>query len=208
MGRIKMAKEKINKKESGKKTQGKKKYNASGEEVNKTARYVAIFLLLIMVFSVVGFAMLGTGVDNDGNVNEQGIPEYLPFQQLSQEGQTFWAAVINYELFVFETIEGYDQREDLAQAANSIKQFDSVNLVLDENFTDDNFPYLIEQKFSNAFEIPVSRSQEAQCGEGTVILTNNENHSFDGSCLVIQSDEGEEERDSLIFSYHLVVNER
>lgn len=208
MGRIKMAKEKNNKIDKKKKNQSNKKYDASGDEVNKTARYVAIFLLLIMVFSVVGFAMLGTGVDNEGNVNEQGIPEFLAFQQLSQEGQTFWAAVINYELFVFETIEGYDQREDLAQAANTIKQFDSVNLVLDENFTDDNFPYLIEQKFSNAFEIPVSRSQEAQCGEGTVILTNNENHSFDGNCLVIQSNEGEEERDSLIFSYHLVVNER
>ena len=202
MGRVKMAKN--NKKEV--KSVKDKKVKKGETDVNPKAKVMAIIILVMMVISVLGFAMLGTGLSSSADVNEQGIPNYLPFQQINSNGQLLWVASKNYELFVFENIEGYDLREDLAQIAFELKQKNQVNLVLDSNYSDSNFPFIIEQKFSKAFEIPVVRSNEIVCEENSVILTNNLNHSFD-NCLVIASNQGEEQRDASILSYHLIVNE-
>ena len=203
MGRIKMVNENKKREEIKKRKSLKNK----DVEVNKTARFVAIIILVMMVLSVVGFAMLGTGLDSNQEVNEQGIPKYLPFQQISQNGKLFWVGVLNFELFVFENIEGFDYREDLAQIAFDLKRKDSLNLVLDADYSDSNFPFVLEQKYSRAFDIPVNRIEDLNCVENSLILTNNLNHSFDGDCLVIATKRGEEERDSLILSYHLIVDQ-
>lgn len=203
----KIDKKNITKKKLEKKSEKKVKSQVKNQDENRGAKFIALFLLILMIFSVIGFAMLGTAPSNTQDVNEEGIPRNLPLQQIVSGEQIAWVATKNYELFIFEDVSGFDQREDISSIAFEMKQKDSLNLFLDDNFTDSNLPFVIEQQFSNAFQIPVLRINDLSCDENTLVLTNNINKSFDGSCLVLASQIGEEEFNSMALSYHLIRDE-
>jgi hypothetical protein len=170
------------------------------ETKGKTA---ALILLVIMIFSIAGFAMIGSNYSGNSNDDTRNIP----FQQFQYQGQTFYGAVINGEEFVFQTIDGFDQREDIAQIANQIKQASSLQTYVTSEYTDANGPFILEQKYSAAYSIPVTRIQNLSCETPTVVFTtNNSTEEIPEQCIVFKPMPGEEAQDALILSYYLIQN--
>ncbi len=162
---------------------------------------ISIILLLLMVSSLVAFAFVDTGT-TPGSRSDSAY-ENLPFGEYQTGQGTVWAAVINSEQFIFTDLEFLNEREDLAQKAQLIKSSESLEVYLDSNYTNYDGAFLLEQKVSNAFSIPVSRIENiSECNQNTIVFTYNKSNYM--GCTVIESISGEEAQDAQALAYFMV----
>ena len=165
---------------------------------------ISLVLLVLMVSSLVAFAFVDTGTtpgsNSDSDFQNLAFGEYT-----LNTGETVFAAVINSEQFLFTDLEFINGREDFAQKAQTIKSSDSLQVYLAQNYTNYDGAFLLEQKVSNAFNIPVSRIQNiSTCNSSTVVFTyNTTNTTYDG-CTVIESTQGNELLDVQALAYFMV----
>lgn len=183
-----------------------KKIKKNEEGVRTSVKVMAIILILMMATSILGFVfMLSPFALSGSSDSNQNLPSNLPLQQFEQEGVVFWAGIKNDEIFQFETIEGFDEREDLNLLVQELEQKDSIQLLIDPEFTNSNVLFMLEQKIPAALELTVSRaSPETQCSPSVLAVTYNENiENYDG-CLIFAPSRDDENREVEILSYHIV----
>lgn len=156
-------------------------------------KIISIAFLLIMVFSLGSFALLQSpNSQTGGNVNEQGVPENLPFQSMESQGQQFWVAVKNYEVFQFQEPTLYQSQEDMQAVSNQLSQQSSVEIYQSQNFTDSNALYNLE-KYLSASNIAYTRVQNQTCEESTIYLKMDSENNPSGNCMIISAEPGEEQ---------------
>jgi len=169
------------------------------KSVERRNFYISLFIMAIMLLSIVGFAMMNS---NQSVSTEDGtIPKELEFKQVEQDGQIFWVAIKNYEIFIFETIDGYDARVDMQDLANQIKSKKEIKIYVDNDFESSDAIFMVD-KVLNGLQITSEKVQTKTCDENTLVLTNNK--SFEGNCMKFISNKGEEYKDINILVYHLV----
>lgn len=163
--------------------------------------WTSFILLLIMVLSIVGFALSGSGVDNG---NDGQLPNEIPFQQFEDpsSGTIFWGTIRNSEQFIFLDINGYDNRTDLANIAGQIKLYQNLSVYIDSDYKSADSQYLISKALKGIKINEVKLNTLETCTEDTLVLTLNE--SFEGNCIKLISKEGEEFRDAENLVYFLV----
>jgi hypothetical protein len=166
--------------------------------------FIGMFMLVIMVLSVAGFALMTGGGQGGNSGGPNGNPSEIPFQQFTDpsSGQIFWGAIKNSEQFIFLDIEGFEDFTNLRELSNVIKSKNAINIYVDSNFTSSDTIYNLE-KALNAFEIPNSRVNELSCEPSTLILTNEAN-DINGECMVFVAPKGEETRYSEALLYHML----
>jgi len=174
------------------------------EGVSKTTKYMGIFLLVVMIFSIGGFALIGTDFGSDGSSSDsQNFPLTEGAFQNSQTGEAYWGAIVNGEQFIFMNgIKGYDDFQNFASVATVIKTKDLVKIYVDEGFASDDALYLIEQKVFTALKIGYFRTNESTCDGSTLIFTNE--NKFGEGCLVFEAPKGEESAFADILAYHFI----
>lgn len=161
--------------------------------------YISLFILAIMLLSIVGFAMMNS---NQNVSTEDGtIPKELEFKQVEQDGKIFWVSIKNHEIFIFESIDGYDARVDMATLATQIKTKKEIKLYVDEGFESSDAIFMVN-KVLKGLQITEQRVTTKICDENTLVLTHNQ--SFEGNCMKFISKKGEEYKDANILVYHLV----
>lgn len=155
-------------------------------------KVISLLFLGIMLLSLISFALLYSPNQSGGNVNEEGIPENLPLQEIQQEGQTYWVAVKNYEVFVFQQPPStYEALEDMRNVATRLNNMSEVQIYQTNQFNDSNALYLIE-KYLGASNIAYSRAQNQSCTQSTLYLKSDTDTSPEGECMVVSAEEGEE----------------
>lgn len=164
---------------------------------------MSLFLLILMIASIAGFAMMSAGPNSQNNQN---IPENLPIQKIEDNGNIYWVAIKNKEIFYFTNIDNYENNELEKNIAQQIKSKENLNIYVDESFTSSDAIYLIE-KALNALKINHNRIttlDQTQCDSNTLILTTNQ--TFTSNCLTYTTKPQEEYMQSEILIYHLVKN--
>ena len=178
------------------------------EEVSKTAKYGGLFILVIMILSIAGFALsMGGGYESG---SESGSNQNFPLTenafQNSQTQESYWGAVVNGERFIFVNgIEGYDNFENMANLASTIKSKSGLVLKtqLGSNFTNSDATYLIEEKLFPSLEIQTERILSTDiCDENTLVFTNE--IIEDSTCMQFVAPHGEEANFADIFVYHMI----
>jgi len=167
-------------------------------------RGAAIFLLILMVFSVAGFAVLMGGPAVDNSTGSSKTPSEVPFGgifQNSQTGEVILGTVRNNEQFIFQNITGYDNNTQMLDLAERIKSSKKIEIYVDTNFTSKDSLFLIE-KALKGIKKDNSRIQIEKCEANTIIFTNNPNKS--GNCGIFYAPKGEEYKQADILVYHLV----
>ena len=164
-------------------------------------KYMALFIMILMVVSVVAFAFISRTGNGDNSQNS-GRDISLGLNYRDEQGNTYYGARINEEEFIFiEGIEGFEGIESLRQLAEKIKIIKIIKIYIDENFTSGDAVYLIEKSL-NALEITHTRINESNCDSETLVITNE--RDFEGECLVFESPKGEESYLSQALVYHLI----
>jgi hypothetical protein len=178
------------------------------EEVSKTAKYGGLFILVIMVLSIAGFALsMGGGYESssDGSTN-QNFPLTENAFQNSQTGEAYWGAVVNGERFIFMNgIEGYDNFENMANLASQVKSKSDqlLTIKVGSNFTNSDALYLIQEKLFVATNTQTQMAEvNSTCNENTILFTNEliEN----SNCMQFVAPQGEEANFADIFVYHMI----
>lgn len=178
------------------------------EEVSKVAKYGGLFLLAVMVLSIAGFALSqggGYSADNGGD-GSQNFPLTQGAFQNSQTQESYWGAVIQGERFIFQNgIDGYEDFQDMAELANSIKSKSEqiLSIKIDSNFTNSDALYLIEEKLFPVTGIETKMSLDiTPCNENTILFTNK--FVENSTCLQFVAPQGEEANFADIFVYHMI----
>jgi hypothetical protein len=182
----------------------KKSTNSKKKSRKKDSSFwMSIVILVIMIASIGGFAMMTGGPQTSGDGNN-GLPENLPLQKVENEGQVFWIAIKNSEVFYFMSIDGYDQAVDEKNLAEQIKTKENIDLYVDSSFESSDSIYLVE-KALNGLQIDYNRVQEKVCNENTLVLTYNQSVT-EGNCMIFSPSQGEASQKAEILIYHLVRN--
>ncbi len=192
----------MSKKENNKKSNkklNKAEYNMTHSKSNeiKPPKTASLILLAIMLISIVGFAFVGTSSDTSSTTS-------LPFGEYQTTTGSVWAAVINEEQFVFEEIDSLAQNQELEPIATSILNSNLVNVYVEDNFSNLDGAFLLEQKISAAYNIPIVRVQNLSCETTTTVVFTYNATNYDSSCLTIESIPGEEFYDANSLMYFLV----
>lgn len=169
------------------------------EKIEKKRMIMSLFVLAIMVFSVMGFAlMMGGGSSSSTN------PQELPLQQMSDpnSGQQFWGAIRNGEQFIYMDIVGYENNTEMANLAQSIKSFQNINIYVDEGFNSSDSLYIVEKSL-RGIKVEFSRVAQSSCESNTLVFTTNAT-GFTGDCMVFESDLGSAYMQAEVLSYHLI----
>ena len=173
------------------------------DSVPMSIKIVSIIFLLIMVLSLVSFGLL-YAPNNSSNVNEQGVPENLAFQEIQQQGQTYRVAVKNHEVFIFDqgasTYESIDGAQSIAQQLQNQSQ---VQIYQTNNFNNSNALYELE-KYLSAAQIQHSRINQTQCTSSTIYLKSDTDPQPQGSCMSISAEQGEQLIQVRAVLYHLL----
>jgi hypothetical protein len=178
------------------------------EEVSKTARYGGLFILVIMILSIAGFALsMGGGYEsNENSGSNQNFPLTESAFQNPQTQEAYWGAVVNGERFIFMNgIEGFDNFENMANLASSIKSKSEqvLKVQIGSNFSNSDAIYLIEEKLLPSLEIQSERILTTDaCDENTIVFTNK--IIEDSSCLQFIAPQGEEAMFADVFVYHMI----
>lgn len=135
-----------------------------------TTLWMSIFIMIIMVFSIIGFAMMSGG-KSGGIAGGSSQPDEMPLRKIEQDGQIFWAAIKNGELFVFDDIDQYMYNPTQEELANLIKQQKSVSLYVEDNFSTEA-EFLIE-KALRGLKIQYTQIFVFDNEPNTLLLTNN-----------------------------------
>lgn len=144
--------------------------------------YMSIFILVIMVMSIAGFAMMSSS--SGGQRTQDGVPQNLDLQIQEYEGQTFWVAIKDYKTFVFTNIDGYDQDLVSIGIANKLKSKSVVNIYVDKNYDSLDAVFLLERGLSG-LKIMTTELNNYTCDENSVVFTYNQ--SISGNCVIINS---------------------
>lgn len=185
-----------------------KGYGGKGKEegVSKSAKYGGIALLLIMVFSIGGFALMsGGGYSQD---SDQGGQQNFPLTenafQNSQTGEAYWGAIFNGERFVFSNgIDGYEDFQNMANLATKLKTKQNLNIQIIEGFESADAIYLINEKLLPVFSITTQDiAANATCDENTLVFTNTASENT--ICLEFVAPQGEETQFADILTYHMI----
>ncbi len=161
--------------------------------------WMSISLLVIMVLSIAGFAMLSAGPtrNSDGKYTQD-----IPLQYFDQYG--VWATVKNGEQFIFDDINKYEQMTYLGDLSNQIKNNELIYLDYPENY-DPSSIILLEKalKASRIKYIEIGNESNFNCNSSTLVLTYNDSNLI-GNCmrLVSKSNESYEMTKALV--YYLV----
>ena len=163
--------------------------------------WVSIVFLIIMILSIVGFAMMSSGGASSSNTGE--MPENLPMQIVEYEGNTYYVSIKNSEQFVFtpDGVELFQSDLITAGIANKISAAESLKIVSLGNFTSADADYLLE-KVLRANKVPFEYVQDGSCDSAsTLVLTNN---IVEGDCIqfISSNEEAYEKMTSVV--YHLV----
>jgi hypothetical protein len=185
MGKIKMAKEKVKKKK---------------EDSDTNGGIMVWVILIIMVLSILGFAFMSGGGRSSSSSEE--LPENLEFQQFDNNGQIFWGGIRNSEQFIFLSLDGYENRTDLENAATKLKNTSHVNLYIDGNFTGQD-SLLAFDKIFRAWKITKNSTTDLDCSSPTLVLTHNIS-GYDDNCIIFQTQEGNAFSDAQILAYHMI----
>lgn len=161
----------------------------------------SIILLVIMVFSMFGFALSGSGSSSSSTSGGSDVAFGQNFQN-PETGELYYGTVKNGEQFVFYTIEDYDLDIVESGIARRLKEHSFVNLYIDSEFDSSNARYLIEKSL-RANGIVYNQVFERECYENTLVLTTNTSYEGDLCIKFIASNE-EAENKANILSYHLV----
>ncbi|MDA3855834.1 MAG: hypothetical protein PF569_06230 [Candidatus Woesearchaeota archaeon] len=160
----------------------------------------SIVLLVIMVFSMFGFALSGSGgSSSSGDGSDIAFGQNF---QNPQTGELYYGTVKNGEQFVYNTIDGYDAALVEAGIARKLKELSYVNLYVDSDFNSSNARYLIEKSL-RANDIVYNQVFDGECSENTLVLTINPLYNGSECIKFIASNKDAEER-AKILSYHLV----
>lgn len=160
---------------------------------------IGIFTLIIMVFSMLGFALMsGTAQDNRNgnsrrNLQNSGLRYY--------EDYGVWVSVLNGEQFVFSNIDKFRNKTNIEGIANKIKQVQNLKLYVDDSF-DLSSLFLIEKSFKG-LNLNYERVYSNSCdSENKLFLTNN--FSVSGNCMIFVSNLNTTYEDSETLMYYLV----
>jgi hypothetical protein len=173
------------------------------EKRKKNNVIVSLVIVFIMVLSMVGFVVMSGGNpqgQQNGEISDFPLTENA-FRDTA--GNSYWGAVKNSEQFVFADVEGYEQRTDLIEIAEKLKNQRVVELYIDDNITDSNAKFMIEQKISDAFEISFAQTEDMSCDkENKLIITSSNNIS--GNCMIIQTSDQFAEEDTQTLAFHML----
>jgi len=135
---------------------------------NKNVLGIAIFLLVIMVLSVAGFALSGSRSHTGSSGN---TPNEVPFQEFQDKntGRPFWGAIRGGEQFIFLNISGFSQREDMAELAFNIKQQEIISIYKTNGFNDSSADFLI-RKALKGLRIDTNDIYNLDCSKPTLVL--------------------------------------
>jgi len=177
--------------------QNKIKQVKSGKVKKDSTFWMSIFILIIMVLSVLGFALSGSS----GSKGSDNHPSEVPFQQFDNNGQVFWGAIKNNEQFIFDDIAGFDEDNATAALANRIKSQNNVEIYIDGNFSSNEALYLIEKSF-RALKIKYNKTKDKKCDSNTIVLTNND--TLKGDCIKFVSTNEEAFNKANVLTYYLI----
>ena len=163
----------------GKKKQEKKKKLGTKKEkrIQFNANFwIGIFILITMVLSIGGFAMISGGPNAGAKYKTQ---QDVPLQYLNKYG--VWATVKNNQEFIFSNIDQYNNMTNIDSLASKIRVKNNINLFVDPNF--DPSSSLIIEKALKAISIPTKILTNPNCNkDNNLILTNN--RSIQGNCML------------------------
>jgi hypothetical protein len=164
-----------------KQTQHKKEYRRE-EPDKKFPKIASLILLVIMLFSIGGFALSMSG-GSGGATNPEDLQE-VPFQQFQDpnSGQVFWGAIRNSEQFIFLNITGFDERQDLKVLSDEIKSTESVKVYYGEGVLS-SVPFLLERTLLGIrkdFEVIETPSCEA----GVLLIETQS--TINGACMNLE----------------------
>lgn len=177
------------------------------DEVSKTAKYGGLFILVIMVLSIAGFALsMGGGYESNTEGNNQNFPLTENAFQNPQTGETYWGAVVQGERFIFiNGIDGYEDFTNMADLSTQIKSKSEqlLTIKMDTNFTNADAVYLIQEKLLPSLSIQTQMATiDSTCNENTILFTNE--LVEDSTCMQFVAPQGEEANFADILVYHMI----
>lgn len=152
-------------------------------EMSTKNKVISMIILIIMVMSVAGYALISGG-DTGGNDSAN---QEVPLQQVEYQGQVLWVAVKNSQQFVFFNIDRYVGDSEMEALANKIKANKAISLYVDSSFNSGDSLYLIE-KALKGLKIKFTRSYDSSCSTPTLVLTINETAVYNENCYVLLAD--------------------
>jgi len=166
-------------------------------------KVAAIIILIIMVLSIAGFAVLmgGPAVDNGSNSN---LASEVPMGEIFQNpntGEVYLGTIRNNEQFIFQDITGYEEDLQMLDIAENIKSKEVIEVYVDSTFNSDESVFLIEKALTGIKKI-YTRTLDSTCTTNKLVLTTNE--TFDSNCIVFSTALNDEYRRADILVYHLV----
>lgn len=177
----------------------------SKEQVKKRTKsekkglIMSLFILFMMVFSIVGFAFISGG-GGQGQQTSQ-TPKDYALQQMENQGYVYWFAIKNYQQFVFENIDGYEEDIIVKGLANQIKDKQFLNIYFDNNYENQDSVFLI-QRALDGLEIGNNLIAENVCDANTMVFTYNT--SLEGDCIKFTFSKEESYKKAEILTYHLI----
>lgn len=167
------------------------------KKIEKNSQFwMSIFILIIMVLSIAGFAMITAG-PNAGAKNK--VTQDRPLQFYEKYG--VWAAVKNNQQFIFKNISSFDGQLDLLGLSNQIKDKKQINIYVEPQF--DLSSLFIIEKALKALNINYAEISNYNCETNNLILTYNK--SMDNSnCMNFIANENTSYYRANALVYHLI----
>ena len=179
---VKKTKDKIDKKKN------KVEYNSNF--------WISMFILVLMVLSIAGFAMISGGPNAGAKYKKQ---QDVPLQYFEQYG--VWATIKNGQEFVFKDIYQFNNMSSIENLADKIKMKNNLDVYVDSNF--DPSAQLLFLKGLKALNINSNIITNISCDENTILLLND-NKNITGGCLQFISPQDQEYNQTNALIYYLV----
>ena len=181
----------------------KKSKKIREEDLQRKNRYIGLFMLGMMLFSIAGFAFLSSGGGGFGSSGSSSVRD-IPLQNFQTDtGEIFWGAIKNQYEFVFMDISGFDENFEMEKLANNLKDKNNVFIYVDDNFDSSDSIFLI-RKILSAYDINSAYLNEFECSSNSLILTNNMSLEVHEDCMIFNVEEGTEFYNAESLVYHLL----
>jgi hypothetical protein len=186
MGRIKMAKKE------------NKKSKQNLKEVRRDKQFwMSMFILVIMVTSVAGFALMMTIGSPKADDNGDGIPSDVSLRTVEYQGQIFWVVIKNYEQFIFEEIDSFQNDTISEKIADQIKNKDELKIYVDPK-SDNSASYLLE-KLLKSLKINHYYTNESLCASDVLYISTE---PIEGDCIKFIFNKSEQYQKANSIVYH------
>jgi cell division protein FtsB len=183
----------------------KKQQEDPEQRQQRHARYMALVLLVIMVLAVFGFAFSIRSGHSGGTANSADeLPEEVPLRQAQVQGEQQWVTVRNSELFVFDTIDQFQNGTAMESLARAIESRGRQEIYVADDFQSGEALFLIERALKGE-EIAHSRTEQAACETGKLLMvTPQSNITTSGPCLVFEATPETAYPKAEALTYHIV----